>query len=288
MTGLTILKIVIILVAAPLAGGFLTGLDRKISAHMQGRMGPPVVQPFYDVIKLFGKERIAVNSMQDVYALGLLLFSAAALVMLFLGRDILMMMFVMAFGDISLILGAMSVRSPYSKIGANREIIQMMATEPVLLLTAVGVYLTTGSFLISGIPSLNRPLLASLPLLFVALLVALTVKLRKSPFDFSSSQHAHQELIQGVNQEFSGAQLAVIEIAHWVELILLLGVVSLFYMRPWWAGILLALAAYFAEILLDNISARTSWRWMLKIAGAFGLGLAVLNLAILYLRPLFG
>lgn len=288
MNGLDLIKIIAVLLAAPLAGGFLTGLDRKLSAKMQGRVGPPLVQPFYDVIKLFGKERIAVNSLQDIFPLGMFAFFAAALIMLFFARDLLMLMFVMAFGDISLIMGAMSVRSPYSKIGANREIIQMMATEPVLLLTAVGVYQTTGSFLISGIPSLGRPLLFTLPLLFIALLVSLTIKLRKSPFDFSSSHHGHQELIAGINQEFSGPQLAVIEIAHWMELILLLGVVGLFFMRPLWAGVMLALLTYFAEILLDNISARTSWQWMLRVAGILGFGLAVVNIAALYLRPFFG
>lgn len=265
-------------------GGLLAGLDRKISAHMQGRQGPPVLQPFFDVIKLFGKERVAVNPMQDVYAAGFLLFTATSVVMFFTGQDLLMLTFVSAFGNVSLVMGAMSVRSPMSRVGAQREILQLMAAEPVILLTAVGLYLAKGSFLISAAAKGGLPLIASLPLQFLALLVVLTIKLRKSPFDFSTSHHGHQELIKGLTMEYSGAQLAVIEIGEWLETVLLLSVVGLYWAAPWYAGVLLALAAYFLEIVVDNISARTTWNWMLKFVAVFGLGLSVVNIIWLYLR----
>ena len=275
---------VIALIASPIVGGLLAGLDRKISAHMQGRQGPPVTQPFYDVLKLFGKEHIAVNAMQDVYAAGFLLFMAAAVVMLFTGQDLLMIVFVSAFGNASLIMGAMSVRSPMSRVGAQREIIQMMAAEPVILLAAVGLYLTRGSFLVSGAMKGGAPLIAALPLQFIALLVVLTVKLRKSPFDFSTSHHGHQELVKGLTMEYSGVQLALINIGEWLETVLLLGVVGLFWATPVWAGVILALVAFLLEITVDNISARTTWNWMLKFVGVFGLGLAVVNIVWLYLK----
>jgi formate hydrogenlyase subunit 4 len=56
-----------------------------------------------------------------------------------------------------------------------------------------------------------------MPLAFVALLVVLTVKLRKSPFDFSTSHHGHQELVKGLTMEYSGLQLAAIEVGEWLE-----------------------------------------------------------------------
>jgi ech hydrogenase subunit B len=279
-----ILRGIIVIILAPFVGGFLTGLDRKITAHMQGRKGPPIIQPFYDVIKLFGKQRMAVNKMQDAYVLAFFMFTAAALVMLFTSQDILMLVFVLAFGNISLIMGAMSVRSPYSRIGAQREIMQLMAAEPVIILTAVGIYLVTGSFLISSVSKYGLPLIAVMPLQFVALLMVLTIKLRKSPFDFSTSHHGHQELIKGLTIEFSGAQLAIIEISHWLELLILLGIVTLFCAQPIWIGLLIALAVFFIEILIDNVSARTTWVWMLKVAGLFGLGLSIANIIWLYLR----
>jgi len=278
-----ILKIVLVVVLAPILGGLLDGIDRRISARMQNRFGPPLLQPFYDVIKLFGKESITVNQTQIVYAFGHLVFAIAALVMLVLGQDLLMLIFILAFSGIFLIVGASSVRSPYSKIGAQREIMQMMAYEPVIVLMAVGVFLVTKSFMISNIFEFDKPLLFYMPLLFVAFLYVLTIKLRKSPFDFSTSHHGHQELIKGVTTEFSGTQLALIEMTHWYDLVLLLGMVSLFFAKPIWVGIIIALAAYFLEILIDNICARVTWRWMLKATWSLGVGAALANIIWLYI-----
>jgi formate hydrogenlyase subunit 4 len=279
-----ILVIVIAIIAAPFVGGLLTGIDRVVTARMQNRFGPPVMQPFYDFIKLMGKERITVNQTQMVYVIGYLLLTISSLVMLVLKQDLLMLIFVLAFSNISIIMGAMSVRSPYSKIGAQREIIQMMAYEPVLILMVVGIYLSTNSFLISGIFAHTTPLLYNLPLVFAAFLMILTIKLRKSPFDFSTSHHGHQELIKGLTTEYSGPQLALIELTHWYDLVLLLGLVALFFAKPLWVGILIALAGFFLEIVIDNISARVTWKWMLKTVWIFGIGAAATNIIWLYLK----
>lgn len=273
-----------IIVFAPIIGGFLTGIDRKITAHMQSRIGPPIVQPFYDVIKLFGKERFAVNNMQDICLIIYLLFTIASAVMLFTGQDLLIFVFVLAIGDVALIMGAMSARSPYSRIGAQREIIQMMICEPVIIFLAIGAYLVDGSFLGEYIYHSDKHLIYSLPLMFIALLVILTVKLRKSPFDYSTSHEAHQELVRGLTIEFSGYQLGLINIAEWFEVIIYLGLVVLFFAQPIWVGILIALAAFLFEILIDNICARVNWSWMLKVVGSAGIGLSIANLAWLYLK----
>ncbi|PNT91024.1 respiratory chain complex I subunit 1 family protein [Clostridium thermosuccinogenes] len=271
-------------IIAPLLGGLLSGLDRKITARMQNRMGPPVFQPFYDFFKLLGKEGITVNQTQMAYVIGHFLFMAASLIMLVLRQDMLMLIFIMAFSSVSLIMGAMSVRSPYSKIGAQREIIQIMAYEPVMLLMVVGVYLTTKSFMIESIIKHDTPLLYNLPMVFLSLLFVMTIKMRKSPFDFSASHHAHQELIKGLTTEFSGPQLAIIELTHWYELVLLFGLISLFFAKPLWVGILIAAASFFMEIVIDNISARMTWKWMLKAVWLLGIGAAMTNIIWLYLR----
>ena len=277
------LIVISVIVIAPIIGGILSGLDRKITARLQGRYGPPIAQPFYDVIKLLSKESQTVNQTQSVYVLGYLFFAVATLCMFFLGRDLLIMMFVLAFSTVSLILGATSLRSPYSKIGAQREIMQMMAYEPVLLLMVVGIYLSTGSFMISEVVNYHYPLIAKLPLVFVAFVAILTIKLRKSPFDFSTSHHAHQELVKGITTEFSGIQLAIIEITHWYEIVLFLALMALFFAQPIWVGILIALACYFIEILIDNACARMTWKWMLAFIWTVGIGAAVVNIIWLYL-----
>jgi formate hydrogenlyase subunit 4 len=270
---------------APIIGGLLFGFDRRITARLQNRFGPPILQPFYDFVKLLGKESIAVNQIQMMYVLAHLFFAIAALLMLVLKQDLLMLMFIFAFSTIALIIGAMSVRSPYSKIGAQREIMQMLAYEPVLLLMVFGVYKTTGSFMIQSILDYPTPLIYSLPLIFFAFLYVLTIKLRKSPFDFSTSHHGHQELIKGLTTEFSGTQLALIELTHWYDLIILLGLITLFFAQPLWVGILIALGAYFLEMVIDNICARVTWPWMIKATWLIGVGTALVNIIGLYLRP---
>ena len=284
MNTMNLVMILVTLIAAPVIGGLLNGIDRKISARMQNRYGPPLLQPFYDFFKLMGKERITVNQTQMVYVIGYLFFNIASLIMLVLKQDLLMLIFILAFANISLIMGAMSVRSPYSKIGAQREIIQMMAYEPVLLLMVVGIYLTTNSFMIESIFKHTTPLLYNLPLVFLAFLYVLTIKLRKSPFDFSTSHHGHQELIKGLTTEFSGPQLALIELSHWYELVLLMGLITLFFAKPLWVGIAIALISYFFELVIDNISARVTWKWMLKATWLIGIGAALTNIIWLYIR----
>jgi len=283
VSGYEILSGLVALVLAPFIGGFLRGVDRKLTARLQGRMGPPVWQQFYDFFKLVGKARRGTTRGSLVWVWGYLLLTMVAVFMLFSGQDLLIIFFVLAFAGACLAFGAYSVRSPYSQIGANREIMQMLSYEPILLLAAVAIFLHTGTFKVSGIFEYGQPLLFTLPLAFVAVLIALTIKLRKSPFDISASEHAHQELVRGVYTEYSGRFLALIELTHWYELVLVLGIVALFWAQPLWAGVLLALAVYFLEVLVDNVEARLQWNWMLSISWVAGVGFILLNILIIEL-----
>ena len=270
--------ILLVLIAAPILGGLLSGIDRIITARMQGRVGPPLLQPFYDVGKLLGKERILVNQRQVLWAIGYLALVITSLAMLCLGSDLLVIVFVMAFAAICFVLGGLSTKSPYSHIGSQRELLQMLSYEPVLILLAIGVFLQNKSFLVKDIFARPEPLLFSLPLVFVAVLLILTIKMRKSPFDLSTCHHAHQELVQGITTEYSGPYLALIELTHWYELVLVLGLVVLFWAQPVWAGLLLALAAFFIELVIDNICARMTWSWMVKLTWTVGIILCLVNL----------
>jgi len=272
--------ILLVLFAAPVLGGLLSGIDRIITARMQGRVGPPLLQPFYDLFKLLGKERFLVNQRQVLWAIGYLALIITSLAMLCLGSDLLVIVFVMAFAAICFVLGGLSTKSPYSHIGSQRELLQMLSYEPVLILLAIGVFMQNQSFLVKDIFARPEPLLFSLPLVFVAVLLILTIKMRKSPFDLSTCHHAHQELVQGITTEYSGPYLALIELTHWYELVLVLGLVVLFWAQPIWAGILLALAAFFIELVIDNICARMTWSWMVKLTWSVGIILCLVNLGV--------
>jgi len=276
--------VIIGLAAGPVLGGIVSGMDRILTARLQARIGPPIWQPYYDVLKLFGKEKMVVNVWQAFCAYCYLAASTISLILFFLQSDLLLILFVQAAGALFLVIGAFSSTSPFSQIGAHRELLQILSYEPLLVLVMVGFYLETGSFKIQAIFRTETPLLLKLPFLFVVLGYALTIKLRKSPFDLSTSHHAHQELVKGLLTDYSGPFLALIEIAHWYEIILLLGLCALFWATSWTGMFLIIIMTYLLEVLIDNVSARMNWRWMLGYVWAMGLALSTVNLVWLYAR----
>ena len=256
------------LLFAPLLGGLLDGTDRIISARMQRRKGPSILQPFYDLGKLFSKELIAVNNVQFLLNLSYLVILMIAGALLFFGADLLMTLFILSTADMFLIMAASSDSSPYANMGASREMLQMMAYEPLTLLIAVGFYLAE-------------------PGLFVGFMYTAAIKLRKSPFDLSTSHHAHQEMVKGITTEMSGPALAIMNIAEYYELVLLLGIFSLFFINStWWSWIVAIIACglvFFAETLWDNVSARVKWKSLLYSCWIVTLVAGGVNILILML-----
>ena len=270
------------LIVGPILGGLVSGLDRILTARMQSRIGPPLLQPFYDVAKLLFKESLVVNVWQVFCAYCYIAASSIALVLFFLQSDLLLILFVQAVGAVMLVVGALSSTSPFSHIGAHRELLQILAYEPLLVLVVVGFYLETGSFKLTSIYAWREPLLLKLPFLFIVLGYVLTIKLRKSPFDLSTCHHAHQEIVKGLLTDYSGPFLALTEIAHWFEIVLLLGFCTLFWATNWFGMAALILATYFLEVLVDNTTSRMNWRWMLSYVWGVGLTLSLVNLIWLH------
>lgn len=279
--------VVCYLLLAPIIGGLLDGLDRKISARMQGRVGPPLLQPFYDVQKLFEKQFIVVNRAQTFLVLSYCLTQVFTGCMFFAGTDIMMCFFVLSTGATFLVFAASITNSPYSSMGASRELIQMMSYEPAVLLTCVGLYLANKTFSVSKIVMADRSSIVILPGFFFAYIFILTIKMRKSPFDISTSHHPHQEIVKGVTTEMGAQNLAIFTITEWYENVFLLGVVGLFIVNknPWsyLAAVIVVLCTCFLETLIDNTSARVKWNLMFKAAWIVTILAAGVNLLILML-----
>ena len=282
-----IVSVIAYLVLAPLIGGLLDGVDRIISARMQRRQGPPLLQPFYDLAKLFSKQMLAVNSVQIMLNLSYLLFLAVAGAMLFAGTDLLMCLFILSTADMFLVMAASSDSSPFSTMGASREMLQMMAYEPLTLLIAVGFYLLTGSFQVQNIISTPYSAIIAMPGLLVGFLFISALKLRKSPFDLSTSHHAHQEMVKGLTTEMAGPTLAIMNIAEYYEMVLILGIVALFILNNhWWSwplSVIVCLFAFFLEVLMDNVCARVKWQTLLKSCWIVTLLAGGINVMILML-----
>lgn len=99
---------ILYIVCAPFIGGLLEGIDRKVAARMQGRKGPSVLQPFYDINKLFAKQSVVVNSVQDFLVCGFLVFVVFTGALFFWGGDILLVFFALTLAGIFFIMSACS------------------------------------------------------------------------------------------------------------------------------------------------------------------------------------
>ena len=282
-----IIAVLAYVILAPILGAFFDGLDRKISARMQRRVGPPITQALHDLKKLFAKENVNVNKAQSFLILSYLVGTLIAGALFFSGGDMLMSIFLFSTSTMFLYFTGMVATSPYSTVGANRELLQALAYEPAELLTAVGFYLAVGSFKSLDIVSGKWSAILFLPGFFVAFVFILTIKMRKSPFDESTSHHPHQELIKGITSDLGARNYAIYTLTEYYENMYMLGVVALFFVNsnPWsYLGAVVAIfVLYFLEILIDNSSARVKSGLMIKQAWWVTFIAAGLNLLILML-----
>jgi ech hydrogenase subunit B len=272
---------ILYVVSAPIIAGILTGIDRKLTARMQSRMGPPLLQPFYDLIKLWGKEPFITNTIQPTLAFGYLVFTITGIALIALQEDLLFILYTVLIADVCLAVAAYSTKSPYSNLGGKRELLAMLSIEPILVLTAIGVHLVTGSFQISSIFAYQTPLLLILPAALLVQIIVLVIDMKKSPFDISGSSHAHQSLVRGVYTEFSGYTQALVEMGHWLKVYFTMSLIALFWAQNVLIGAALAFVLFFVAIVIDNLYPRLDWKDMLKTSWTFGFLMILVNLIVI-------
>jgi len=264
----------IFILLTPLIGGVIYGVERVVKARMQNRVGPPILQPFYDMYKLLAKEPVYINSPHIVYAILHMLTLWLAVAMVILGYSLLYVIFIHLVASIFLVLAGFSVRSIYSHIGANRELQTIVAYEPILILIAVGFYMVNGSFDTNMIFQ-NSSSLDEMFLLFLALLLIIPIKLKKSPFD---AAEAHQEIVGGVELEYSGLFFEILYMAKWIEYIFIYSLVFLFAGDNLLIGLFLSILVFFIINLLDNSTARVKIEHLVKIVLSVGILLCLINI----------
>ena len=268
---------VLLILLAPAIGGLVYGFERIVKARMQRRTGPPLLQPFYDFLKLAEKRKMIVHSTHAF--LGIMHFVSLwfALAVLLLGGDLILVIFLHLLSTSLLILAGYSTRSIFSHLGANRTAISILCNEPVIILIAVSAFMLTGSFDTSSIFNYGGSLLFKMPLAFVALLMVLPIKLKKSPFDITEG---HQEITGGVELEFSGIFYEAIYTAKWLDYVFCYTLVYLFGANDPLLGMGLVLFVFLFINGLDNSSARVNYKQMLKFSLFVALPIAFINLLI--------
>ena len=238
------------------AGLWLQGVDRVLAARMQARIGPPVRQPFLDVAKLLSKQNVVpANAIPWLFngaplvalagAISVLLYvpAAASGLLPVLGAygDLVLVMYLLAVPALAMVAGGLASGSPYASIGAQREMVTMIAYELPLAATVVAFAWKLSSagvpdpFLLSSLHanpvwSLVGPLGAmGLLLLLATMLLVVPGELGRIPFD---APEAETEIAGGLIVEYSGRNLALFQLALAVKTVVVTSlVVSLFF--PW-------------------------------------------------------
>lgn len=262
------------IVLAPVWGGLIYGFERVLRARMQRRIGPPILQPFYDMFKLMDKRTLIVHPLHALLAVGHFAVLWLCIAGIFLGWNLLYIVFLHLAAQILLVLAGYSVKSPYSHLGANRELLMILAYEPILILAAVGFYLHSGSFGISTILT-GEGYLPKLLLLFAAVAFIVPVKVKKSPFDIGE---AHQEIVGGVEIEYGGLFYELLYMSRFLEYIFIYSFVFLFGGADYLMGSVLVAAVFLAVNLVDNATARLRPSDMFKRIYTFAAVMAVVNL----------
>jgi len=280
------------------AGVIASWLVRKVSALVQWRVGPPLLQPAYDIAKLFGKENIIPEeSLEWSYLLvplmgpaGLLLSSIILVKANYPGTsfvgDIIVLLYLLVLPGLAVVLGGMSSGNPLSSLGSNRELKLIIAYElPLLLAVTAAIVNAGGGLRLAGFTS--EPVVASISgaFGFIAALLCIQAELGFIPFD---SPEAETEIMGGPLIEYSGPLLGLFKISHLMALLVLpLFLVTVFlggFSTGWGAlwGALKYVLVLVGIILIKNTNPRLRSDQALKFFwyGAAPLALLALVLAV--------
>ena len=256
----TILYVILGIIGISLFGLFFgllfKGVDRKLSAHMQGRIGPPVRQPFRDVVKLFTKENIIPkNAIPWVFNLAPVVGLIATLtILLYLPiggfqpildglistrGDLILILYLLIIPSLALVIGGFASGSPYATVGAQREMATMIAYEfplAIIIVTIAWKLLQSNQINVFSMSTITAApiwgfvgpvgLIGIILLLFV-LVVVTPAELSKIPFD---APEAETEIGGGLLVEYSGRNLGVFYLTDGVKTIAMATIiVALFF-----------------------------------------------------------
>jgi len=218
-------------------GCLVSWIDRKVTARVQWRVGPPLLQPFYDFVKLLGKETIVPEGgARRIFLIAPLIALAAVTLVStllwqvllwpqqsFLG-DLIVVIYLLTVLPIAVIIGGAASANPLASLGASREMKLILGYElPFILALFVPVIQAGGKIRLGELLTwqwTNHPFLYSWSgiVAFVVAILCMQAKLGLVPFDMSE---AETEIIAGPYIEYSGAPLTLYKLTRWMMLFVL-------------------------------------------------------------------
>lgn len=242
----------IILFAIPF--GLLTkGIDRKLAAHMQWRVGPPIWQPFWDVKKLFQKETIVPDdAISWLYnAAPILCLASTVIILLYIPLgpfppvlnghgDVILILYLLTIPSLAMVAGGFASSSPFASVGAQREMVLMMSYEFPLAATVIALAWKISSLfpheaVFSLTAFVKHPVwdimgpfgIVGAIILLIVLLLVTTGEITKVPFDIAE---AETEIAEGVFVEYSGRNLGLFYLADAVKTVVMSAlIVAIFF-----------------------------------------------------------
>jgi len=210
-------NLVAFLALAPLFDGVI----RRVTARIQSRKGPPLVQPYYDLAKLLGKENLGPGNwafhLAPLLALASILCAIALMPAGFRPHylterfDVITLVYLLTLGGVAVLLGALSSRNIFASIGASREMVTMVMVEPILAMSLIyGAVKVRSLGLFEASTAVGRTGLGISTVLMAGLfLLALQAFVGRQPFDLAE---AESEIVEGPFIEYSGPNLALFKL----------------------------------------------------------------------------
>ena len=292
-------------------GLLLAGIDRKVLAHMQRRIGPPIIQPFYDFMKLMGKETIVPDNASRAAFLsapvvGVVSLLVTSLFIPFAGfyfpdtADIIVLIYLLTIPAVAIIIGGAASGSPFAGIGISREMVALISYELPLIM----VFLTVGkkAAMDGGMTFSMAAILeyqtksgmmithwAMIPAA-IAFLLIIPGEVGTQPFDVAE---AETEICEGTMAEYSGAPLAIFELSHAIKMFIMTALFTALFLSGWTTGfwlldavivIAICIVVTVISMTLPHASAaRLKVEWLFRYYWQVVAGLALVSLILVWL-----
>ncbi|MGA7576690.1 MAG: NADH-quinone oxidoreductase subunit NuoH [Desulfobaccales bacterium] len=235
---------------------FLIWMERKVSAHMQLRLGPMevgphgAVQTVADALKLMGKELITPEEVdRPVYRLApiviflpvllsfLVIPFSRSLIIRDLNVGIVLILAFSTLAVLAILMAGWSSNNKYAAFGAIRSVAQNIAYEIPLLITVMSVILMVGSFKLSDIVAAQGShwFILVQPLAFILFITCATAETNRAPFDLPE---AESELVAGFHTEYTGMRFALFFLAEYTNMFITSAVAAVLFLGGWQGPIL--------------------------------------------------
>ncbi len=236
-------QMILVLALAPL----LLGYTRKIKARLLRRQGPPILQPYRDLLRLIHKEALLAENASWLFRVSpYMIFAAtwvaAALVPTFATRlqfswtaDLIAITALIGSSRFFLALVGMDIGTSFGGIGSSREMMFASLAEPAMMMIVFTLALLAGSTQLSVVAEFmqtHTSLRVSLGLALIALIIVALAENARIPVDNPATHLELTMVHEAMILEYSGRHLAVLELAAALKLLLYLSLIACIFM-PW-------------------------------------------------------